>query len=143
MSAYGVDVGTMFFQVANSKEDGTVNYKTIRNAFVEISDMDGIDDILKQNGWQYIKDGDNYYVMGEDSLRVAQMFPGKVELRRPLHGGVLNKDESKKMLVLAELIKSTVGDAPNDTSLICTCVSSESVDGSVDSTYHKARLTSM
>jgi len=137
---YAVDCGTMFFQVANKAG----NVDIIRNAFVEISDIDGIDDILDQNGWKYVKDGHNtYYVIGEDSLRVAQMFPGKVELRRPMKDGVLNKNEDKKMIVLAEIIRSTIGDAPNDKSIICTCVSSESVDASVDSTYHKARLASM
>lgn len=135
----GCDVGTMFFQVAYP--DQTI--KTIRNAFVEISDIEGIEDILNDNGWQYVQDGESYYVIGEDSLRVAQMFPGKVELRRPLQDGVLNKNEDKKMLVLGELIKSTLGEAPDDKSVVCICVSSPSVDGSIDSTYHKARLSAM
>lgn len=138
-TSIGCDVGTMFFQVAYP--DKTI--KTIRNAFVEISDIEGIEDILNDNGWQYVQDGESYYVIGEDSLRVAQMFPGKVDLRRPLQDGVLNKNEDKKMLVLNELIRSTLGEAPNDKSVVCICVSSPSVDGSVDSTYHKARLSAM
>lgn len=71
------------------------------------------------------------------------MFPGKVELRRPLQNGVLNKGEDKKMLILAELIESSIGKAPDDKSLVCFCISSPSVDGSADSTFHKARLTGM
>jgi len=136
--AYGCDCGTMFFQVADENQEVT----TIRNAFVEISGIDDIEDILKQNGWQYVKDDRGYYVIGEDSLRVAQMF-AKVQLRRPLQDGVLNKDEDKKMLVLGEMINSTVGRAPDSKSVICTCISSPSVDGSVDNTYHEARLKSM
>jgi len=135
----GVDLGTMFFQVAENKE-GKINIKTTRNAFVELESSDDIEDVLKQNGWQYVKDGKRYYVIGEDSLRVAKMFPGKVELRRPLKDGVLNKGEDKKLLILNELIESSIGKAPDNNSVVCFCVSSESVDGSSDNTYHKARL---
>lgn len=137
------DVGTMFFQTAELGQNNAINIKTIRNAFVELADLDDIEDILKQNKWQYVRDGEHYYVIGEDSLRVARMFPGKVELRRPMQDGVLNKGEEKKMLVLAELIESSIGKASGEDSLVCTCVSSESVDGSSDSTFHKARLTGM
>lgn len=143
VSCYACDVGTMFFQVASKKDDGSISIKTIRNAFVELDDSEDIEEILKQNKWQYIADGKKYYVIGEDSMRVARMFPGKVELRRPLQDGVLNKGEDKKMLVLAELINTSLGKAPDNTSLVCVCVSSESIDGSADNTFHKARLQGM
>lgn len=137
------DVGTMFFQTAEMGENNTINVKATRNAFVELADLDDIEDVLKQNKWQYVRDGSHYYVLGEDSLRVARMFPGKVELRRPMADGVLNKEEDKKMLVLAELIESSIGKATDEESLVCTCISSESADSSSDSTFHKARLTGM
>jgi len=138
----GADLGTMFFQVAEAEGDG-VKVKTIRNAFVEISETDDIEDVLKQNSWQYVKDGNKYYVIGEDSLRVAKMFPGKVELRRPMQDGVLNKNEDKKMLILNEIVESAVGKSPDNNSVVCTCVSSPSIDDSADSTVHKAKIQSM
>lgn len=138
--AVGVDTGTMFFQVAEETEEKT-KVKTTRNAFVELQETDDIEDQLKRNNWQYVKEGNHYYVIGEDSIRVANMFPGKVELRRPLQDGVLNKNEDKKMLVLTELIRNSIGKAPTVDSVVCTCVSSESADGSVDSSFHKARLS--
>lgn len=139
---YGVDVGTMFFQV--SKEDnGKIRYKTIRNTFVELPDTGDTEELLENNNWQYVKDGDNYYVIGEEALKVARLFP-KIELRRPLQGGVLNPEEEKKMIVLAKMIESSIGKADKDeTSVVCTCVSSESVDDSVNSKMHQARLKSM
>jgi hypothetical protein len=136
-----VDCGTAFFQTAEMDKDKKVNVKTIRNAFVELEKTDEIEDILKQNQWQYVKDKDRYYVIGEDSLRVAKMFPGKVELRRPLQTGVFNKGEDQKVLIVSELINSTIGKAPTNKSVVCTCISSPSVDGSPDSTFHKARLS--
>jgi len=140
---YSCDAGTMFFQTATQGEDNKIVIKTTRNAFVEVADIDDIEETLKQNGWQYVKDGEHYYVIGEDSLRVAKMFPGQVELRRPMQEGVLNKNEDKKMLVMAELIESSVGKATGPNDVVCTCVSSEAVDDSTTSTFHKARLEAM
>ena len=138
----GVDAGTMFFQVAEN-DGGKINLKEIRNAFVELEASEDIEQVLSQNEWQYVSDGKHYYVMGSDSMVVARMFPGKVELRRPMQGGVLNKGEDKKMLVMAKMIESSIGKAPDEESLVCTCVSSDPVDGAVDNTFHRARIEGM
>lgn len=139
--AIGVDCGTMFFQVAEAGEDGKAKVQIIRNAFVEIAASEVIDEaFLMQNKWSFIKDGDTFYIPGEDAIRFAQMFPGKVELRRPLADGVLNKGEDKKLLVLDKLILDTVGRAPDAKSVVCTCISSPPVDGSSDSRTHRAKL---
>ncbi len=138
----GVDVGTFFFQTAEQIED-KIDIKTIRNAFVELDASEDTEEILEQNNWQYIKDGKRYYVLGEDSMRVSRMFPGKVQLRRPMQDGILNKGEDKKMLVLAKIIETSLGKAPDKNSTVCICVSSEPVDGAVDSLFHRARLEGM
>ncbi len=141
--AVACDAGTMFFQVAENDSNGKLNLKEIRNAFVELEASEDIEQVLSQNDWQYVSDGKHYYVLGEDSMRVARMFPGRVELRRPMQGGVLNKGEEKKMLVMAKMIESSIGKAPDNSSLVCTCVSSDPVDDAVDNTFHKARLEGM
>lgn len=138
----GVDVGTAFFQTAEKKGD-SVDVKIIRNAFVELSMSEDIEQVLAQNSWQYVKDDKNFFVIGEDAMRVAKMFPGKVELRRPMAKGVLNKEEDKKMIVIANMLESSIGKAPDDKSVVCTCVSSESIDEQIDNTFHKARLEGM
>lgn len=139
----GLDPGTMFFQSAYKKEDGDIVYKEIRNAFVELEASEDTEQILSQNDWQYVSDGKNYFIIGEDSMRVARMFPGKVELRRPMQDGVLNKNEDKKMIVLAKMVESSIGNAPDKKSLVCTCVSSDPIDGSSDNIFHKAKLGGM
>lgn len=141
--ATGVDVGTMFFQVAELAEDGSIKHQIVRNAFVEIPATEDTEEILIRNKWDYIKDEDKFYIPGEDSIRVAKMFPSKVELRRPLADGVLNKGEDKKLLVLDQIIAKTVGKAPDNKSVVCTCVSSPPVDGSTDSEFHKRRLEAL
>lgn len=142
--AVGLDPGTMFFQSAE-KKDGQegLSFISVRNAFVELADSEGVDDILSRNEWQYIKDENVYYVIGDDAIQVANILPGKVEVRRPMSDGVLNKNEDKKLVVLSEIIESTVGRATDDNSWVCSCVSSESVDGSQDSVFHKQRLEAL
>jgi hypothetical protein len=136
------DLGTMFFQTAEYLNNNTIDIKTIRNAFVQFDKGEDIEDILVQNKWRYIMDGEAYYVIGEDALKMSKLFPD-VELRRPMQDGVLNNSETKKILVLNELIRSTLGKASDDKSIVCTCVSSPSVDGSPDSKFHKAKITGM
>jgi len=141
--AVALDPGTMFFQIAEQNQDGSLDFKTIRNAFVELDASEDIEQVLNQNSWQYISDGKKFYVIGEDSMRVARMFPGKVELRRPMQDGILNKGEDKKMLVLSKMIEDSVGYSKDDKSVVCICVSSECVDSNMDNTFHKARLEGM
>lgn len=76
-------------------------------------------------------------------MQVAKLFPGSVEIRRPLQDGVLNRDEPKKSLVLSGIIESSLGKAPDENSVICTCVSSPCADAGQDSTFHAARLKAM
>lgn len=140
--ALGVDVGTMFFQTAEMKGDNEISYQTIRNAFIELDASEETQEALANNNWQYIYDESEkkYYILGEDSLKMAKMFPGKVELRRPLKDGVLNKGETKKMLVLANMVERSLGSPVSDFDTVTTCVSSKSLDSSSDSSFHRSRL---
>jgi len=140
-----IDPGTMFFQMAEKNEKGEIEIKSMRNSFVELEnyDVDDIEETLKQNKWQYVTDGSNFYVIGDDSLKVSLLFPG-VKLRRPMKNGVLNKGEDKKMLVMAKMIEDLVGGtAPDENSLVCFCTSGKSIDNDVDDKFHAARLNSM
>lgn len=140
--AISLDPGTMFFQIAE-KNGADIDIKVIRNSFVEMEVTEDIEQALAQNNWQYISDGKKYYIIGEDSLKVAKMFPGKIELRRPMQDGVLNKGEDKKMLVMAKILEDAIGKSTDKESLVCFCVSSPSIDNDVDNTFHKARLEGM
>lgn len=141
--AVGVDVGTMFYQTAEKNADNTVKTQIIRNAFVEMAGGEDTKDTLKNNGWNFVQDGDKFYVTGEDAIKVAKAFPNRVEMRRPLADGVLNKGEDKKMMVLDYIVGSTISQAPDDKSLVCFCVSSPPVDGAQDSQFHKMRMGAM
>jgi len=145
--AKACDIGTMFFQTAkaNPQDQDRIDVEIIRNAFVEIDDLAGDDteDILMNNDWRYIKDKDRFYVLGEDAIRVARMFPN-ITLRRPMAEGALNKNEPKKAMILNELIESTVGKAPDDKSWLVTCVSSPLVGGtSEEGSFHRDRVEAM
>lgn len=140
--AIGCDVGTMFFQTAEIKSNDEISYQTVRNAFIELEASEETEEALSNNNWQYIYDESEkkYYVIGEDSLKMAKMFPGKVELRRPLKDGVLNKGEDKKMIVLANMVERSLGNSSSELDFVTTCVSSKSLDSSSDSSFHRNRL---
>ncbi len=144
--AVGVDVGTMFFQAAEATPTGETAYKTIRNAFIELAKTEDINQMLQTKDgskFQYVEDDKHVYVIGEDAIRFARVLPGKVELRRPLKDGVLNAGEDQKILVLNELIRSSIGKAPDKKSVVCWCVSSPAVDGSANNTFHQRRVSGM
>jgi hypothetical protein len=141
----GFDPGTAFFQIAEQGDDSNINLKSIRNSFVELQgfgDSGDIEQILKQNNWQYVSDDKCYFVVGEDSVKVAQLFP-EIEIRRPMQDGVLNKGENKKMLVIASMIENAIGRAKDDDSVVCFCVSSPVIDSGIDNVFHKSRLEGM
>jgi len=142
--AIAFDPGTAFFQTAEKNKNGDIEFKTIRNAFVELEGYEDadIEQILKQNDWQYVADGKHYYIIGESCLKVARMFP-KIKIRRPMECGVLNKGENKKMLIMASIIENAIGKAEDDKSVVCYCVSSPVIDGSGDNIFHKNRIEGM
>jgi len=142
--AIGFDPGTAFFQIAEQNGKGEVEFKSIRNVFVELSNYEDedVEQILKQNKWQYVVDRNHYYIIGSDSMKVARMFP-KIEIRRPMQNGVLNKGEDKKMLIMASMIENAIGKALDDDSLVCYCVSSPVIDSNIDNIFHKNRLEGM
>lgn len=139
--AYGVDFGTMFYQTArvDPSDENKYIFGIFRDSFVEMDGTDEMEEHLKRNNWQYMKHGNKFYIIGEDSISVANMFPG-IQLRRPLQNGVLNQGEEQKSLILTEMVRRTIGQAPTSDSVVCTCVSSESVDDAVDGKFHQGRL---
>ena len=140
----GFDVGTMFCQCAKVTENGKTNISSSRNSFVEIDNSGSdLEEILLRNKWQYINDSGRYYVIGDDSLQVVKLFPNKLELRRPMQDGVLNKNEEKKNIVLGKIIESMIGQAPKQNCVVATCVSSQCIDDSLNSDFHALRLKSM
>ncbi len=138
--AISLDLGTAFLQTAEKNDKGEIELKEIRNSFIELPETEDIEQILKQNKWQYIKDGDeHYYVIGEDSLKIARLFP-ETKIRRSMKDGVLNKGENKKMLVIASMIENAIGKAEDDQSVVCYCVSSPTIDSKIDNIFHKNRI---
>ncbi len=142
----GFDLGTATFQVAELNGNDEISYKNIRNCFIELQNSEQTEMALSQNSWQYIfdKNTNKYYVIGNDAMIFARMFPNKVELRRPMADGVLNKDEQQKLIILSDMLERTIGRAPESgINVITTCISSPSMEQGNDSSFHKMRLQGM
>jgi len=138
----GLDIGTMFFQTAKATVDGGVNLSVTRNCFAELPSGEDSAEMLESNGWDFVESKGKFFVLGEHAMSMANIFPSTV-LRRPLQDGVLNKNETQKMIVLAKMIESSIGKAPDNKSLVSFCISSDPCDGAQGNQLHQRQLEGM
>lgn len=114
----GLDIGTMNLAAAydvetDNGDDGGVDTRRVRDAFIEVSPSDEIDssisiEMLERAGANYIEMDNQTYVLGDDALEFSNL--SGQPLRRPMSDGVLNPDESKRKALLNELISGVAGD---------------------------------
>ena len=141
---FGIDPGTANFQSAQSKDDGSIEYKKIRNCFITLDATPETEEALTSNDWMYIKDEkeNKYYILGDDAIKTSRMF--NIQMQRPMKDGCLNSNEPKNQLIISEIIEKMIDKAdPEGVNMISTCVSAQNLDKNIDSTYHKMRLQSL
>lgn len=140
------DFGTGFCQQAQLNSQNEIEYKNIRNCFVELPNDEETEAAMTQNDWQYIfdKESNKYYVIGEGAVKICRLFPGKVVLKRPMKSGVIDSQEKSCLLVLSEMAERLIPKAKDGAlNVLTTCISSPPVDGGSDSAFHKMRLQSI
>ena len=119
--AISLDCGTMFLVKGETDEIvGGTSFSRERNAFLQVSSSEDTFDTLKENKWSYAKYEDNYYVLGEDALKLKNMLTiggynpanQKIivqqvgELRRPMKDGILNTGEEKLSVAIIQKLIS-------------------------------------
>ncbi len=155
MCAMGLDIGTMF--LVRSEEDdlvGGVNFTVERNAFLQASTTDDTEETLRENKWAYAKHVDDYYILGEDALKLKNLLTvgsspdnqsivvTKVgELRRPMQHGILNTSEEKlSVAIIQKLIEKLVGKPQKPGEVLCFCAPGDPVDNSLSVVFHRTML---
>ena len=103
--AVGLDIGTMNI-VAARKNDGKVETKRVRDAFLDVPKS--AKKMLKLSEVPYVEREDELLLVGDTALEMANMFGS--EVRRPLQDGLISPDEIDSVEVLAFLLKSVLGD---------------------------------
>jgi len=154
--AKGLDVGTMFLVKAEEDElvDGT-GFTVERNVFLQAATTDDTEETLKENHWAYAKHDDEYYILGEDALKLKNLLTvgskresdnivmTKVgDLRRPMQNGILNTSEEKlSIAIIQKIIANLVGKPSQPNEVLCYCAPGDPVDSNLSVVFHKGILT--
>ncbi|KKM19047.1 hypothetical protein LCGC14_1659570 [marine sediment metagenome] len=156
MSGVGFDCGTMW--LCKSEIDdivGGANFTVERNAFLQVSSNEDTADTLKENNWSYAKYNDNYYVLGDDALKLKNMLTINMQgdnqniivqqvgvLRRPMKDGILNTGAEKlSVAIIQKLIANLLGKPKKENEVLCFCAPGDPVDSNLSVIFHKTMLT--
>ncbi len=149
-----LDCGTMFLvkgelDVTSDDPEFTVE----RNCFLKAASTDDTEDTLKENNWTYAKQGEDFYILGEDAIKLKNLLTisGKDEnivvtkigeLRRPMQHGVLNTGEEKlSVAIIHKIIANLVGKPSHPNEIICFCAPGDPVDKDLKVIFHKTMIT--
>lgn len=156
MCAISADIGTM--HLVKSEIDSITNtpaFTLERNVFLQTSNDSDSQEALQEDKWSYIKYNDNYYITGEDAIRLKNLLTIKTnennnsivmakvgELRRPMQKGVLNTGEEKlSIAIIQEILKKLVGKPKKENEVLCFCAPADPVDTNMSVIFHKTILT--
>lgn len=103
----GLDIGTMNIVSARHGEGGKVVNRRIRDAFLDVEK--DAEKSLKLSKADYITFGDNFLIVGDSALTMANLF--KREARRPLSRGVIAAGELDAQAVLKRLLSEVLSDS--------------------------------
>ena len=137
MAGKGLDVGTNML-VCGYSEKGQTKFKMERDAFYRIvpkSDVNrqAIKNSLERRGSNFIVDGNDFIVVGEDALQIA-MERNDIS-SRPMSKGVVSPREKSSLPMLKLLISNLIGQGEGDEPLVYS-VPAIPVDGNFDIVYH-------
>lgn len=138
--AKALDCGTANI-LSSWEENGKVIVKQERNAFIVLENESFYETLLQNNNANYIKRGEQLYVIGEQALHMAPL--AKVKARRPMSRGMLNKDEPEAMAMLKIISTAMIGKPsyPNE-MLAITCPANPTDDESLDNSFHSSMIQS-
>ena len=150
--AKGLDIGTMFIVKAEHDSDGQLEFSIQRNCFLQAATSDDTEDILREQKWSFAKVNDDFYILGEDAIKLKNLLTmgddsivvTKVgELRRPMKDGMLNVGEERLSTeIIKEIIRHLVGTPESPGEHLCYCVPGEPVDRNMSVLLHQKMLTS-
>lgn len=133
----GLDIGTNMIVAAEIGEDGAANFKMQRDAFYKIMpksevNKNSIRNALEKRQSDFIMDGNNFIVVGEDALVIA--IERNDIAKRPLRKGILSPKEKDSLPMLKLIIKNLIGQG--DGAVMVFSVPAKPIDTYFDIVYH-------
>ena len=141
MCACGLDIGTCFLVSARQDNNNQIQYKSIRDAFIDMDNEPQTKQMLKLSQTNFIEAGEKIFIVGETALTMANIF--KREARRPLSKGVLSQGEIQAEKILLVLLESIAGQATTQNEICFYSIPGNPVDGSLDIVYHSAMFSKL
>lgn len=144
MKGVGLDIGTNMLVSAVMNEEGTPIYKKQRDAFFRLApksevNRKSIKMSLEGRKANFIVDGDDFIIVGEDALHMAN--ERNLEAKRPMKRGVLSPKEKASLPMIKLIIKSLVGESTTNDKLVFS-IPSEPLDSNFDIFYHEEMMKS-
>jgi len=139
---YGLDVGTNMIVAATTDDQGKSLVRMQRDAFYRIVpksevNKNGIRTSLEKRNVNFVVDGHDFIVVGEDALEMA--IERNDVARRPLKRGVISPKEKDSFPMLKLIIEKLIGKGSED-AVIVYSVPAKPVDSDFDIVYHKEML---
>lgn len=155
--ARSLDIGTMY--LVKGYFDELINapsFVSERNCFLQAATTDDTEATLKENSWSYAKYENNFYILGEDAIKLKNLLTirskpedsnivvTKVgELRRPMRDGILNTGEEKlSVAIIQKLIANLLGPPSSPGEALCFCAPGDPVDTNLSVVFHRTMLIS-
>ena len=149
-----LDIGTAFL-VKGELDIATEepSFTRERNCFLQAASTEDTEDTLKENNWTYAKHGKDFYILGEDAIRIKNLLTigsqdqsivmTKIgDLRRPMKDGILNTGEEKlSVAIIQKLIGNLIGKPEHPGEMLCFCAPGDPVDKDLTVVFHRTMMT--
>jgi actin-like ATPase involved in cell morphogenesis len=136
--ALGLDVGTSRIVVAR-RAAGETKYESQLNAFVSIPRSRITEGVLEREKIPHSLEDGAIIVHGNESEKFAGLL--NAEMRRPMHGGVLDAREPESLKVIRELLAAVLnGSAGRNERKVTFTVPAAPLGAADALTYHEATL---
>jgi len=136
----GVDIGTSNIVVSRQTKDGKFVSRFHRNMLYPLEISEESADLLERSSYLYVKVGSNYYVIGEDALKLVNAI-GKGSVVRPMKDGILNPSLKESSELLFFIIKAVVGDPKTKNEPLRFSIPANPIDVDMDNVFHKMVLS--
>jgi len=133
-SGKGLDVGTSFVVLAAEQDDGSIQYRDIRDAFYVIKPATPIAAKMIEKGLTgrtFVKTSKgSFVIIGKDAIEKA--VERNESVKRPMYRGVLSSKEKDARKILSYILKEAAGEASVPGEKIVFCIPAQPIDQGED-----------
>jgi len=151
--AIGLDVGTAFLVKSKLSDEGDTEFTQERNCFLQAASTVDTEEFLRENDWSFVQQDGDYYVVGEDAIRLkntlslggdaTDIVATRVgALRRPMRHGILNTGGEKlSIAIIQQILRNLLGQPCKNQHLVY-CAPAQPIDNpNITVTFHQAIMT--